>query len=116
MEPLLAGPTQLIITVGDGLHFTEVEIEVIVRAVPELSIFSVISVGHDLARNLEPGVLIDLAITIENRGRGPHSTLICHAVPMVCYMQPRRFLSFQLSHPLRHIAPFQRQSRRGFSP
>jgi len=71
MEPLLAGPTQLIITVGDGLHFTEVEIEVIVRAMPELSISSVSSVGYDLERNLEPGVLIDLTIIIENRGQGP---------------------------------------------
>ena len=48
MEPLLAGPTQLIITVGDGLHFTEVEVEVIVKAMPELSISSVSSVGYDL--------------------------------------------------------------------
>ena len=54
IEPILPGPTQLIITVGDGILFTELELEIIVRALPELSISSVTSQDIDLSEDMIP--------------------------------------------------------------
>jgi len=70
IEPILPGPTQLTITVGDGILFTELELEVMVRALPELSVFSVTSQDIDLLGDIEPGLLVDLVYTVENSGKG----------------------------------------------
>ena len=70
IEPILPGPTQLIITVGDGILFTELELEIIVRALPELSISSVTSQDIDLSEDIDPGLLVDLVFIVENSGKG----------------------------------------------
>ena len=70
IEPILPGPTQLIITVGDGILFTELELEIIVRALPELSISSVTSQDIDLSEDIDPGLLLDLVFIVENSGKG----------------------------------------------
>ena len=70
IEPILPGPTQLIITVGDGILFTEMEIEIIVRALPELSISSATSYDIDLSEDIDPGLLVDLVFIVENSGKG----------------------------------------------
>ena len=70
IEPILPGPAQLIITVGDGILFTELELEILVRALPELSISSVTSQDNDLSEDIDPGLLMDLVLIVENNGKG----------------------------------------------
>tara|TARA_B100000123_G_scaffold90207_2_gene65509 strand:+ start:1830 stop:4157 length:2328 start_codon:yes stop_codon:yes gene_type:complete len=70
IEPILPGPAQLIITVGDGILFTELELEILVRALPELSISSVTSQDNDLSEDIDPGLLMDLVFIVENNGKG----------------------------------------------
>ncbi len=70
IEPILPGPAQLIITVGDGILFTELELEILVKALPELSISSVTSQDNDFTEDIDPGLLMDLVFIVENNGKG----------------------------------------------
>ena len=46
------------------------ELEIIVRALPKLSISSVTSQDIDLSEDIDPGLLVDLVFIVENSGKG----------------------------------------------
>ena len=70
LTPVVPGSSLLVITVGDGIAYIDIEIDVIVRALPLLMIDDVSSFNDDLNEELPPGTLIDLSTTVWNQGEG----------------------------------------------
>ena len=70
LTPVVPGSSLLVITVGDGNAYIDIEIDVIVRALPLLMIDDVSSFNDDLNEELPPGTLIDLSTTVWNQGEG----------------------------------------------
>ena len=70
LTPVMPGSSLLVITVGDDNVYVDIEIDVIVRALPLLMIDEVSSLHDDLNQGLPPNTLIDITTIVWNQGQG----------------------------------------------
>ena len=68
LSPNIAGPSLVVVTVGDGVLFTASQINVLVKALPVLEVTSFAFTDDTMGSGITPGMLIDFGIVLSNVG------------------------------------------------